>query len=467
MTPFKVLLLGSLLTLTGCAAHYPLNKPIARTSEEVTARARARRPRNSSDKLFVVLTFSGGGTRAAAFAYGVLEELANARVNFDGRERSLLDEVDVVSGVSGGSFTAAYFGLHGRDTLGSFEKKFLYRNVESSLKRTVLSPRNWGRLYSSTYGRSDIVADWLDRNLFDKATFRDLARTRGAGVIINATDITRGAPFSFVADQFSLICSDLGSVPISRAVVASAAVPVLFSPISLRNYGGTCGYKQPEWMRGGTGASAIEDARRRQRAELFESYDQSSERPYIHLVDGGITDNLGLRGILDEVTASGSIREAFARQRLNDTQQVLFIVVNAQAGLDAQWDKVESGPTTAAIIDSATTVQINRYNFETIELLRTSFGKWADELRAARCEAAARPNAPPGPAVPCEGVKLNLVEVNFDKVDSRDERKYLKSLPTSFALPTKAVDKLRETARSLLRTSPEFQQFLESVAANP
>lgn len=466
MVRIRILLLSITLVSTGCSAHYPLNKPISKARAYVGARDKPRQAGNSSDKLLVVVTFSGGGTRAAAFAYGVLEELAATHIQFDGRDRSLIDEVDVVSGVSGGSFTAAYFGLHGRDTLGSFDKRFLYRNVESSLKRTIFSPRNWARLYSPNYGRSDLVADWFDRHLFDHATFHDLTAVRGVGVIINATDITRGSTFSFVPDQFSLICSDLGSVPLARAVVASAAVPVLFSPISLRNYAGSCGYQIPDWMRRTT-SDGDENIRRLQRARIMESYEDSSARPYIHLVDGGIADNLGLRAVLDDVLAAGGIRQTFARQRLEATTQVLFIVVNAQAGLNADWDKEESGPSTTAIIDSATTVQINRYNFETVELLRSTFAQWARDLHDLRCAARnagmSAPGSPPQDGSACDEVKLHMVEVTFDRVSDEKQRQYLKSLPTSFALPDKAVDSLRGTARSLLRSAPEFQQFLHQV----
>ena len=66
-----------------------------------------------SNELLLILAFSGGGTRAAAFAYGVLEELAATPVVLGGRPRRLLDEVDLISAVSGGSFTAAYYGLYG------------------------------------------------------------------------------------------------------------------------------------------------------------------------------------------------------------------------------------------------------------------------------------------------------------------------------------------------------------------
>ena len=57
--------------------------------------------RGNSDSLFVILTFSGGGTRAASLAFGVLEKLADTTIEWEGRRCRLLDEVDVISSVSG------------------------------------------------------------------------------------------------------------------------------------------------------------------------------------------------------------------------------------------------------------------------------------------------------------------------------------------------------------------------------
>jgi len=364
--------------------------------------------------------------------------------------------------VSGGSFIASYFGLHGPETLRSFAPRFLYRDVQKALKRAVFAPRNWGSLWSSKFSRSDLVADWFDREVFDRATFSDLARKRGASVIINATDLTRGAPFSFIADQFALICSDLGKVHLARAAVASAAVPVLFSPITLRNYAGRCGYQAPDWVSTEL-ANNQHASRRGQRAELISSYLDSVERPYIHLVDGGLSDNLGLRAILDEVVFAGGIQQTVERQRLGATDHILFVVVNAQSGLNSSWDKLEGGPSATQVVDAATTVQINRYNFETVELLRRSVSAWGDELRNARCQAALAANA----AATCSAVKMHLVEINFESVKDVEKRKTLRLMPTSFALPRDAVDQIRGTARELLRDSAEYHEFLQSVKDKP
>ena len=108
------LLLISIL-FQACTAHYPVNEQLEKYDStyderigQTTAGAGGR-----SDNLLVGLAFSGGGTRASALSSGILEALRDDTINLNGHERRLLDEVDIISSVSGGSFTAAYFGLFG------------------------------------------------------------------------------------------------------------------------------------------------------------------------------------------------------------------------------------------------------------------------------------------------------------------------------------------------------------------
>jgi NTE family protein len=80
----------------------------------------------------LLVSFSGGGTRASALAYGVLQELRDTQVGVGGERERLLDEIDVISSVSGGSFTSAYYGLYGDRIFEDFEERFLRRNVQSA-----------------------------------------------------------------------------------------------------------------------------------------------------------------------------------------------------------------------------------------------------------------------------------------------------------------------------------------------
>jgi len=232
------------LAIAACANFSAIDKPISKVTPEFSKQMASER----SPEMIVLVGFSGGGTRAAALACGVLKTLADTEVTTEKGRRSLLHEVDVISSVSGGSFTSAYYGLRGDKIFEEFEERFLRKNVEGALIWQVLSPVNWIPQMSSIYGRGDVAAEYYDKHIFDGATFADLKRPGAPAVVINATDLATGMRFSFTPPFFDLICADLDQYPLSRAVTASSAVPVLFTPITLKSYAGTCGFKPPAWL---------------------------------------------------------------------------------------------------------------------------------------------------------------------------------------------------------------------------
>src|SRR5688500_1489194 len=153
------------LTLVACGSAPKRETPLTEVVP-VTAPVFAPGVVANSDKLFVVLTFSGGGKRAAAFSYGVLEALRDIEVvTPDGERHSLLDEIDLISAVSGGAFTAAYYALHGHETFESYATRFLNHDTEKDLWNKVLAPANWGRLADSEVSRSDLEVEYFDEEL--------------------------------------------------------------------------------------------------------------------------------------------------------------------------------------------------------------------------------------------------------------------------------------------------------------
>ncbi|MEZ4292231.1 MAG: patatin-like phospholipase family protein [Myxococcota bacterium] len=132
-TRSTAVLLAGLLLATGCRTYFPVNEPITHVDDVHGYRGSRRWSSERSNELLLIVAFSGGGTRAASFAYGVLEELAATPIRIDGRDTTLFDEIDHVTGVSGGSFTAAYLGLHGRGLFDDFEERFLRRDVQGPL----------------------------------------------------------------------------------------------------------------------------------------------------------------------------------------------------------------------------------------------------------------------------------------------------------------------------------------------
>lgn len=408
-----------------------------------------------SEELILYLTFSGGGTRASAFSYGVLKTLKNTEISINGKKRRLLDEVDVISAVSGGSFTAGYFGLFGDRIFQDFESKFLKKNIQGALERTVFNPFNWARYSSSTFDRSDMAAEYYDKHVFEGGTFGDIAARKGPAILINATDMVSGIRIPFTQDAFDVICSDISRFPVARAAAASSAVPGLLTPIILHNYAGTCGFKMPEELEKVEREHDI-TKRRFHHINNIEPYLDANKTKYIHLVDGGVADNLGIRAALDKILASGGLWKTLKSVGRENVHKVGFIVVNAETEVDSKWYSSDHNPGLAAMISSYSSIAITRYNFETIMLLRKSFDEWTEEVQKNRCSG--KPiSMEPGS---CGDIKFYLIKVKFDALKNEEERSYFKHLPTSFNLSNEEVDKLRDAASKILSESKEFQQFL-------
>jgi NTE family protein len=446
--------------LAGCA-HYPRNTRLAESTPQTGYRYRNLAHPGNSDSLQLFLAFSGGGTRAAALSYGVLQELARTPITWEGQHKRLLDEVDHISAVSGGSFTAAYYALYGDRIFSDFEAKFLNQNIERQLIWQLFWPVNWYRLASPNFNRSDMAAKYYDHQLFHGATFADLIKqNRRPFLVLNATDMSLGATFQFTQDQFDLLCSDLSTFPISRAVAASAAYPILLSPITLNNYAGSCECTGNPWL---VLTNEETEARGAMKIRELRSYQDVSEHPYLHLLDGGLADNLGLRGSFETISARGGIKRSM-QEHLNIKQvsKVVLIVVNASTRRDRGWDRSERPPNIIQVTLALGGIPSRRYSFETMELLRASVKNWeadwneqSDQAVAAGAGLKAQPH-----------VKFYVIEVSFDDLREVAERSYFENLPTTFNLPPKAMTRLEAVAGKLLDQSPDYRALLRDLAAD-
>ena len=445
----------SIALVAGGCAHFPVNEPLKTVNRQAGYRFQnSSSPANAED-LLLVLAFSGGGTRAAATAFGVLEGLANTPAGLPNRPHRLLDEVDAISSVSGGSFTAASYGLWGDRIFTDFEARFLKKRVASAFVRSTLNPWNLARLASPTFSRSDLAAELYDRLLFQGATFGDLADQSGRPfIIINATDIALGERFAFTQDQFDLIGSDLSRFPLGRAVAASAAFPVLLNPIVLKNYAAERRYPEPKWIRSALADSNASD-RRRDRALAQRSYLDGQRRRFIHLFDGGITDNLGLRGAVDGAIERGNASDdALQDFHMENVRRVAVILVDAQVEAEFGWDSMEQSPSFGAVLRSISQVPLSRSSQETIAL----FKEMARDYEAASRQAGT--NAP-GP-----GMELYTVELHFAQLADDSERQFFNSVPTQLQLPPETVDRLRRMAARELSQNKEFRRLVADLKRN-
>jgi NTE family protein len=448
------LICGAALALCSCGA-LPTREHVLDAPVPLTAPILAPGVKANSDKLFVVMTFSGGGKRAAAFSYGVLEALREVQVMTpDGEMHPLVDEVDLISAVSGGAFTAAYYAMFGHEAFESYAPRFLNHDTESDLWGKVLRPSSWPRLANPLVSRSDLEVEYLDRELFRGATVYDVM-TRSPRVIITATDLVQAKPFSFTREQLNGVCVDPKTVPLARAVFASAATPIYFAPLVMHNFAGQCGYKPPESI--APGVVGDDDAYRRERSERLYSFLDSKKFPFLHLADGAFSDNLGARAILDEVDIGETVTDALRRNGFARARRMLFIVVDARTGFDRRHAQDPTPLGIKEVMDAVVSATFNRYSFETMNLMRQRVKRWETDVRTTRCKLAL--------AIPdCNKFDVDLVELSFDRVKDADEREYLDRVPTAFTLSTEQIIRLRRAAHVLVEESPELRTFIEESA---
>ncbi len=434
----------ALLFVQGCASVYkPRNSSTSIVGKD-TGYYRYAHQVEALGNYSITLSFSGGGTRASALAYGVLKELRDIQIDTkDGSRVRLLDEVDSISSVSGGSFTSAYYGLFGDEIFEDFESRFLRQSIQGTLIRKLFNPIYWWRSLFTGLDRTEMAVEYYDRAIFRGKTFADMPRSGRPFIEINATDLNAGSRFSFNQATFDVICSDLDSFSVARAVTASSAVPVAFPPIVLKNYAEDCDVSQnPMWD------TALHNMGKGDRSKSVVDYVHSlrdaQAHPYVHLVDGGISDNLGLRTILGRVEALGGVAGTIKRNP-DFPDDVVLILVNAEVKPKRSLDQTAAKPSIGSTIDAMSSAQIGLYNLDTIALIKDKIKEFETQL-----EALGHPT------------RFHFVELSFQSITEPNVKDFFNSLPTSLELNDTEVSTLIEAGRQLLRENPDFQAFLKA-----
>jgi predicted acylesterase/phospholipase RssA len=221
--------------------------------------------------VFIGVAMSGGGSRAANFSAAVLLELESL---------GLLDEVSVVSAISGSTLTAAYYTLHHRDGVTDRNgwnedqlKKRLGRDMLDMWFDRWLLPQNIARYWTSDFDRSDIMKGVFNEVLFDGRLLR--FNELGAGtpkILIGATRLA-GENFLFTDEKLADLKSQMTDLPVSTAIMASAAFPGAFQNVTLRNFAGR------------------------------------DDQDYVHLFDGGPSDNLGVAALFEVINKLDRTRD--------------------------------------------------------------------------------------------------------------------------------------------------------------
>ncbi len=220
----------------------------------------------------IALAFSGGGVRATVFHLGVLARLAR---------EDLLDRVQIISSVSGGSLAAGLvFTTAGYEWPSSPE--YLHHVVPQI--HWLLTSRNLQRSYvlrslmfpwRIAHGRAAVLGDALERQWRIVGNLADLPIQ--PKWVINATCYQTGKNWRFQRDQMGDYQAKYVNDPdfrLSHALAASAAVPGLVGPLIIQS-------KRYQWA----------EMRDEQWHPITSKYNR------LHLWDGGVYDNLGVEAL--------------------------------------------------------------------------------------------------------------------------------------------------------------------------
>ena len=442
--------------LGGCSI-FPHN--LARNHPAVNSSAlaanAAHEPSDVVGETAVALSFSGGGTRAAAFSFGALQALDSMR---DAEGKSLLDDVSFITSVSGGSLTAAYYGLHGRDTLNSYRRDALLKNGEANLRFSLLNPLNLTRLIYGGLNDHDDFEEWLDRDLFKGATFADMFRRGKPLVWINATDVYHRIAFPFNQRAFDALCSDLASYPVSEAVAASMAVPLFFAPVVLEKHPDAC-YSPPIHVPDGpiTEQPLLVQAV----LQAVSDFRNAKKGKFVKLIDGGVTDNYGLTSIQQSRLLQGTPYGPLTEKDVITIRRLLFVVVDAGQKPSGDWDRDETGPggfdLANAAIDSAIDTNVRMSYDSFLPMVQ----RWEADVVKYRCSLPAARQAEIAAEKPgwrCDDVHFSATRISFSDLGPERMRR-LNAIPTRLQLPESDVDATIDAGREAMQANRKVREF--------
>jgi NTE family protein len=152
--------------------------------------------------------------------------------------------------------------------------------------------------------------------------------------------------------------------------------------------------------------------------------------------------------------------------RIN-TNKLAIITVNAQKEMDKTFAKRDYSIPLIDTFGAASSIPLDQYTFETMELLRSNITTWRESITASRYQEAISSSPrikekARDEDVPC-AVQTYLIEVSFDMMQDQNEREYLKNLPNSFHLESNAIDRLINAAYKILQNSKVFQALVSDL----
>ncbi len=459
----------SALLASGCAAgmHFentPL--PVGETNPDLRTIAPA-----SPDRPVILMTFSGGGSRAAALAEAVLRELSQTSYAAPDGPHILTEDVKYISSVSGGSVTAAWFGLrrgpgHWDGDLDGLRNDFLAQDNMRTLELDAANPITLFGLVTGQITHIEAEEALFNARLYHDAPLAALNQPGKPFIVLNATDMAGGETFAVDPRRFDDICSKYDALPIATAVSASAAFPILLTPVAFQDYSSGC----PGKLRNGQwitvdlsnpytpylNLAEYKDARYSN--DLRHGPNPYRRIDYLYFLDGGLADNLGTRSLRTALIAPYD--DAQVLRAINDgkIRKLVVVVVNARGDPPNKLYQQAQQPGLVGQIQAVTSVPLdaNTANSE------TAMSALLGELAQAAADASNRAKF--------GGMRIYGITVDYDQIPADTPahimlRDMAKDVPTSWSLTPQQLQVTEEAGRFLLRRHPCYRVLLGDLNA--
>jgi NTE family protein len=436
----------------------------------------------SADHPFVVLAFSGGGSRAAALAAGVTARLDRVTYPTPSGPRRLSQDIAVVSSVSGGSVYATYLAINGPSAAQAeaFQKKIQNFDGIGYLAGKALNPLTWINLQLENKTRIDVLQEMLTDLLGTNATLATLNRPNQPIFLLNASDLVSGEVFTFDPPTLDDLCMNYDQTPLTLATTASAAFPIAFTPVLLQNHSyvdmAGCPNRQiapgdwrtqlkdPRGPYGNLESFRLARYRDSLRGGRYFNSGMNDPRPfrrpqYVRLVDGGVVDNLGLTAIRRALSTTGSpadLTPIIAQRRL---KQLVVIVVNARSdavsplNTSPEYITIPTFASSVAgtLVDSASAGSASTFRGFILNLLSDRQRLLKDRIAGAEFE-------------------VYPIDIDFDQLPNSTTQEQtrldaVKSIGTSWTLNPPDVPLLDSVAGELLWRHPCFIKLVADLQA--
>ena len=322
--------------------------------------------------------------------------------------------------------------------------------------------------------RIGLMEALFDQQLFKQKTFSALNQPGKPYLIMNATDMASGEVFAFTPGRFDDICADLDQEPISVGVAASSAVPILLSPVALRNYSATdCrDATAPPWIsnklegRFAPYVNLEEFKLARYANDLRHGKNSFRQIDYLYLLDGGLADNLAIHGLLETISSPYAARAIVDRgsatqgsgtilQAINTghIKKLVVIVINARADPANTIYQTATRPGVLGMINSVISTPID----STTSSVSSQMEVLLAQLNAAGGGGAGDPQF--------QGLHIYGIQIDFDQLRASDPkqrelREKAKSIPTLWTISKDNREVIEEVGSILLHQHPCFQRLL-------